>query len=194
MEAVCFENRSAIHYTEALRHFRRRHRHLRGVYLIHDGDSTHTGDCTPGYLSDFRHWWHPRLLPPDASWLNQAEPLLDTFELHYLKRGSWRNKEEFRQHIEAAWPEYEAAAASSRDRSLPSTWPRRSLDSALVMSSSVIVPPHRGRCRRQGKRSRGEAIGTRRTRQTEDIPSIFAIEVASITLIALTGGVDPLRT
>jgi len=106
MEAVCFESKSAIHYTEALRHFRRRHRHLRGVYLIHDGDSTHTGDCTPGYLSDFRHWWHPSLLPPDASWLNQAEPLLDAFELHYLKRGSWRSKEEFRQHIEAAWPEY----------------------------------------------------------------------------------------
>jgi hypothetical protein len=106
MEAVCFESKSAIHYTEALRHFRRRHRHLRGVYLIHDGDSTHTGDCTPGYLSDFRHWWHPRLLPPDASWLNQAEPLLDAFELHYLKRGSWCSKEEFRQHIEAAWPEY----------------------------------------------------------------------------------------
>ena len=106
MEAMCFESKSAIHYTEALRHFRRRHRHLRGVYLIHDGDSTHTGDCTPGYLSDFRHWWHPRLLPPDASWLNQAEPLLDAFELHYLKRGSWCSKEEFRQHIEAAWPEY----------------------------------------------------------------------------------------
>jgi hypothetical protein len=52
MEAVCFESKSAIHYTEALRHFRRRHRHLRGVYLIHDGDSTHTGDCTPGYLSE----------------------------------------------------------------------------------------------------------------------------------------------
>jgi DDE superfamily endonuclease len=106
MEAVCFESKSAIHYTEALRHFRRRHRHLRGVYLIHDGDSTHTGGCTPGYLSDFRRWWRPRLLPPDASWLNQAESLLEAFEFHYLKRGSWRNREEFSQHIEAAWPEY----------------------------------------------------------------------------------------
>jgi len=48
MEAVCFPNKSAVHYTEALRHFRRRHRHLKGAYLIHDGDSTHTGDCTPG--------------------------------------------------------------------------------------------------------------------------------------------------
>jgi hypothetical protein len=194
MEAVCFENRSAIHYTEALRHFRRRHRHLRGVYLIHDGDSTHTGDCTPGYLSDFRHWWHPRLLPQDASWLNQAEPLLDTFELHYLKRGSWRNKEEFRQHIEAAWPEYEAAAPSSRDGAfaigLAAMFPGFAVGDGLLGHRRS----HRGRCHRQGKLGRGEAIGTRRTRQTEDIPPIFAIEVASITLIALTGGVDPLRT
>jgi hypothetical protein len=106
MEAVCFPNKSAVHYTEALRHFRRRHRHLRGVYLVHDGDSTHTGGCTPGYLEECRRWWRPRLLPPDASWLNQAEPLLDAFELHYLKRGSWRTKEAFGQHVAAAWPEY----------------------------------------------------------------------------------------
>lgn len=106
MEAVCLEGKSAAHYTSALRRFRRRHRHLRGAYLIHDGDSTHTGDCTPSYLDDFRSWWRPRLLPPDASFLNQAELLLDAFELRYLKRGSWRDKEEFRSHVAAAWPEY----------------------------------------------------------------------------------------
>src|SRR5438067_13277040 len=41
----------------------------------------HTGGCTPGCPSDFGHWWRPRLLPSDASWLNQAELLLDAFEL-----------------------------------------------------------------------------------------------------------------
>jgi hypothetical protein len=106
MEAVCLESKNADNYTKALRHFRRRHRHLRGVYLIHDGDSTHTGGCTPDYLREFRQWWRPRLLPPDASWLNQAEMLLDAFEGRYLKRGSWRSRDEFRQHIEVAWPEY----------------------------------------------------------------------------------------
>jgi hypothetical protein len=106
MEALCFPNKSALNYTWGLRHFRQRHHHLKGVYLIHDGDSTHTGDCTPGYLSEFRHWWHPRLLPPDASWLNQAEPLLEAFESRYLKRGSWCSKEEFVGNIKTAWPEY----------------------------------------------------------------------------------------
>jgi len=106
MEAVCLEAKSAAHYTAALRAFRRRHRHLRGVYLIHDGDSTHTGDVTPGYLWQFRSWWHPCLMPPDASWLNQAELLLDAFEGRYLKRGSWNSKAAFIEHIAQAWPEY----------------------------------------------------------------------------------------
>lgn len=106
MEAVCFPDKSAAHYTRALRQFRRRHRHLRGAYLIHDGDSTHTGGCTPGYLRSSRRWWRSRLLPPDASWLNQAEPLIGAFERRYLKRGSWRSKDEFTRHVAEAWPEY----------------------------------------------------------------------------------------
>lgn len=106
MEAVCLPEKSAWYYTAALRQFRRRHRHLQGVYLIHDGDSIHTGDCTPGYLAEFSQWWHPRLLPPHASWLNQAEMLLDAFELRYVKRGSWGSGDEFATHLAAAWPEY----------------------------------------------------------------------------------------
>ena len=44
MEAVCpGEQECRPLHGGAVRHFRRRHRHLRGVYLIHDGDSTHTG-------------------------------------------------------------------------------------------------------------------------------------------------------
>jgi DDE superfamily endonuclease len=106
MEAFCFSTKSARHYTQALRRFRRRHRHLRGAYLIHDGDSTHTGGCTPAYLSAQQRWWRPRLLPPDASWLNQAEMLLHAFEGRYVKRHSWQSREEFIAHIRDAWPEY----------------------------------------------------------------------------------------
>jgi hypothetical protein len=106
MEAVCLEAKSAVQYTKALRDFRRRHRHLRGVYLIHDGDSIHTGGVTPNYLDHFRSWWRPHLLPPDASWLNQAEMLLNAFEDRYLKRGSWRSQQELIDHIGCAWPEY----------------------------------------------------------------------------------------
>jgi DDE superfamily endonuclease len=105
MEAVCLPSKSAAHYTTALRQFHRRHHHLRGVYLIHDGDSIHTGGITPDYLRSCR-WWRERLTPPDSSFLNQAEMLLKAFEGRYLKRGSWHSRQEFIDHIAVAWPEY----------------------------------------------------------------------------------------
>jgi hypothetical protein len=105
MEAYCWENKSGPHYAQALRAFRRHHRHLKGAYLIQDGDPTHTGGVAQRYLKGCP-WWRPRLLPPDSSWLNQAEMLLEAFEGRYLKRGSWHSREECIEHIGAAWPEY----------------------------------------------------------------------------------------
>jgi len=106
MEAACVEQKNAAHYIRELRHFRRRHRSLEGVYLIHDGDSTHTAGATQDYLEEFQHWWHPRQTPAHASWLNEAEMLLEAFGCHYLDRGSWQSQEEFMNHIAVAWPEY----------------------------------------------------------------------------------------
>src|SRR5438067_2649420 len=106
MEAVCVKEKNAAHYIQELRHFRRRHRGLKGVYLVHDGDPSHTAQATQDYLDDFRQWWRPRQTPAHASWLNQAEMLLEAFGCHYLDRASWRSQEEFRDHIAVAWPEY----------------------------------------------------------------------------------------
>jgi hypothetical protein len=105
MEAVCLETQRAVPSTAALRAFRRRHRHWRGVSLIHDGDPTHTGGATPEYLFAFRRGWHECLLPPDASWLNPAELLLDALKGRYLKRGSWSSRAAFLNHLAQAWPE-----------------------------------------------------------------------------------------
>ena len=44
--------------------------------------------------------------PPNASWLNQAELLLDAFAGRYLKRGSWTTPMAMIQHILASWAEY----------------------------------------------------------------------------------------
>ena len=106
MEAVCVAEKNAAHYIQELRHFRRRHRGLKGVYLVHDGDPSHTAGATQDYLEEFRNWWHPRQTPAHASWLNQAESLLEAFGYHYLDRASWRDREQFKDHIAVAWPEY----------------------------------------------------------------------------------------
>ena len=68
-----------------------RHRHLRGVYLIHDGDPSHTAAATADYLVGCGGWWRSRFTPVHASWLDQAELLLDAFSYHYLEAASWRS-------------------------------------------------------------------------------------------------------
>ena len=51
MEAACVGGRrTPRHYIQELEEFRRRHRHLRGVYLIHDGDPSHTAGGDGGLL------------------------------------------------------------------------------------------------------------------------------------------------
>lgn len=106
MEAACIGATDAEHYIEELAKFRRRHRHLRGVYLIHDGEPSHTAAATADYLTDCDGWWRSRFTPVHASWLDQAELLLDAFSYRYLKRASWRSRDEFIDHVGQAWPEY----------------------------------------------------------------------------------------
>ena len=106
MRAVCVETKDAAHYIEELKEFRRRHRYLRGVYLIHDGDPGHTAGVTRDYFQSCHGWWRPRFTPAHASWLDQAELLNNAFSYRYLRRGSWASREKFVAHIAASWPEY----------------------------------------------------------------------------------------
>jgi hypothetical protein len=106
MEVAVEATKDAEHYIEELKAFRRRHRGLKGVFLIEDGDPSHTAADTRCYLSSCRGWWRPRLTPAHASWLNQAELLVGAFGYHYLRRGSWSNREEFSEHVLASGPEY----------------------------------------------------------------------------------------
>jgi DDE superfamily endonuclease len=95
MEAACVAAKDAKHYIAELKGFRRRHRHLRGADLIHDGDPSHTAVATADYLAGCDGWWRSRFTPVHASWLDQAELLLDAFGYRYLKRGSWCSQAEF---------------------------------------------------------------------------------------------------
>jgi hypothetical protein len=107
MEVVIEPRKDAEHYIAALRQFRQRHQALNGVFLIHDGDPSHTAHDTQRYLADDAdHWWRSRHTPVHASWLNQAEILIHHFSHHYLKRQSWTSREAFIEHVLASGPEY----------------------------------------------------------------------------------------
>jgi len=106
MELAVLEANDAAHYIPALEDFRRRHRRQRGVFLIHDGGSSHIAKATQEYLRGCRGWWRPRLTPAHASWLNQAELLNRAFRHRYLRRGSWASRQEVIEHVALSWPEY----------------------------------------------------------------------------------------
>jgi hypothetical protein len=106
MEAVCLEANDAEHYLPALERFRREHRRLRGIFLVHDGGASHIAGATRDYFAACRGWWRPRLTPAHASWLNQGELLNNAFGRRYLKRGSWTSRQEYIAHVNASWPEY----------------------------------------------------------------------------------------
>ncbi len=106
MEAAVEAKKDAAHYIRELRAFRRRHRGLKGVFLVQDGDPSHTAGDTAEYVAGCRGWWRPRFTPAHASWLNQAELLVGAFGCHYLKRDSWSTREAFVEHVLASGPEY----------------------------------------------------------------------------------------
>ena len=56
MEVAVEPAKDAAHYTREARAFRRRHRTLKGVFLIQDGDPSHTAGDTEGYWSGCRGW------------------------------------------------------------------------------------------------------------------------------------------
>ena len=105
MEATCPARKDAEHYIQALQQFRSHHRPLGGVFLIQDGDPSHTAAATADYFNS-HPWWRPRFTPVHASWLNQAELLNHAFSYRYLKRCSWHSRQELIDHIDASWPEY----------------------------------------------------------------------------------------
>jgi transposase len=105
MEQECVEKQDAAHYQAALRRYRKRHKRWRGVYLIHDGDPSHTAGSTQQYLRSQRYY-RVRQTPAHASWLNQAELLNRAFSRRYLRRRSFGGTDALKQHLRSSAPEY----------------------------------------------------------------------------------------
>src|SRR5207248_1918538 len=102
MELAFRASNDAEHYRPELELFRRQHKELHGIFLIQDGGSSHIAASTRNYFAESHGWWKPRYTPANASWLNQAEILIHAFKHYYLKRASWKTKEEFRTHVMAS--------------------------------------------------------------------------------------------
>ncbi len=97
---------------------------FRRVHLIWDGGPSHTSAATTSFLkSRYGSWLRILPTPAHASWLNQAEILLKSFEVRYLQRGNWQSRQHLIDHLYASTPEYNRLWAQPINWS----WTRRDL-------------------------------------------------------------------
>lgn len=123
MQGCCLDKKDSEHLCRILPELLAPFRKFRRVHLIWDGDPSHVSAATQAFLRSYGSWLRVLFTPAHASWLNQAELLLKSFEVHYLKRGSWTSRQELIDHLYASVPEYNRLFAHPIDWS----WTRRDL-------------------------------------------------------------------
>jgi hypothetical protein len=123
MCACCLEKNDSEHLCRALPRLLAPFHKWRRVHLIWDGGPSHTAESTQSFLRSYGDWLRVLPTPAHTSWLNQAELLLKSFEVRYLKRGSWSSRRGLIDHLYDSVPEYNRLFAQPVNWS----WTRRDL-------------------------------------------------------------------
>ena len=123
MQGCCLDKNDSEHLCRVLPELLKPFRKLRRVHLIWDGGPSHISETTQTFLRSYGPWLRVLFTPAHASWLNQAELLLKSFEVHYLKRGSWISRQALVDHLHDSMPEYNRLFAHPINWS----WTRRDL-------------------------------------------------------------------
>lgn len=123
MQSCCLDKNDSEHLCRALPKLLRPYRQFRRVHLIWDGGPSHISATTQAVLRSYAPWLRVLFTPVHASWLNQAELLLKSFEVRYLKRGEWASRQAMIDHLSASTPEYNRLWAHP----ITWSWTRRDL-------------------------------------------------------------------
>ena len=106
MWAECLEKNDGDHFRPAIRRLLHPYSWASRVHLIMDNGSSHISGDTTEFFDNLSPRVHVLLTPTNASWLNQAEALLEAFSERYLTRGSWCSRVRMIQHITESRHEY----------------------------------------------------------------------------------------
>ena len=106
MWAECLDQNDGAHFRPAVRRLLHPYGWAKRIHLIIDNGSSHISDDTTAFFHDLSPRLHVLFTPVDASWLNQAESLLEAFSERYLLRGSWSSRDLMIQHILDSQPDY----------------------------------------------------------------------------------------
>ena len=134
MRGWCLERNDSEHLCPVLPDLLKPYRKMRRVHLIWDGGPSHISAATQSFIHHYRSWLRVLLTPAHASWLNQAELLLKSFGVHYLKRGSWSSRQGLIDHLNDSWPEYNRLFAHPINWS----WTRRDLRKWMEWKTSGL--------------------------------------------------------
>lgn len=123
MRSQCLDKNDSDHLCRALPKLLRPYRQFRRVHLIWDGGPSHISAMTAALLRSYGTWLRVLFTPPHASWLNQAELLLKSFEVRYLQDGDWTSRQHLIDHLGTSTPEYNRLWAHP----ISWSWTRRDL-------------------------------------------------------------------
>ncbi len=106
MFAECLDKNDGDHFRPAMQRFFHPYSWAQRIHLIIDNGSSHTSDETTEFFENLKPRIHVLFTPTNASWLNQAESLLQAFSTRYLIRGSWCSRPKMVEHIIGSRQEY----------------------------------------------------------------------------------------
>jgi len=113
MWAECLDRNDGAHFRPAVRRFLHPYAWARRIHLVMDSGPSHTSGDTAACFEAMAPRVHVLRTPVDASWLNQAELLLDAFSERYLQRGNWKSRQAMIDHISRSRIEYNQYFAHS---------------------------------------------------------------------------------
>jgi DDE superfamily endonuclease len=111
MSAECLEKNDGPHFRPALGRLLHPYSWVRRIHLIIDNGPSHISAETTDFFERLSPRIHVLLTPFNASWLNQAEALLEAFSQRYLIRGSWCSRSAMIQHIMDSTQEFDQCFA-----------------------------------------------------------------------------------
>jgi len=99
MWAECLDKNDGEHFRPAVRRLLHPYGWANRIHLIIDNGSSHISTDTMAFFYDLAPRVHVLFTPVNASWLNQAESLLEAFSERYLLRGNWSSRPQMIQHL-----------------------------------------------------------------------------------------------
>jgi len=99
MWAECLDKNDGEHFRPAVGRLLHPYSWAKRIHLVMDNGSSHISGDTTEFFADLAPRVHVLFTPSNASWLNQAEALLEAFDERYLLRGSWGDRATMIQHI-----------------------------------------------------------------------------------------------